>query len=78
MRRVGGRGRSLIHAVLKVRRQRAMRTPPNWLRTPNIQRPGQEVGLCGQETGKVHARGIGNRTVDDGPWTDDMETDSPR
>ena len=36
VRRVGGRGRSLIQAVLRVRRERVGRTPPNWLRTLNI------------------------------------------
>ena len=30
VRRVGGRGRSLIQAVLRMRRERAGRTPPNW------------------------------------------------
>ena len=37
VRRVGGRGRSLIQAVLQVRRERAGKNPPNWLGTPNIQ-----------------------------------------
>ena len=29
VRRIGGRGRSLIQAVFRVRRERAERTPPN-------------------------------------------------
>ena len=49
VRRVGGRGRSLIQAVLRVRGERVGRTPPNWLGTQNMQRPGQEVGPHGQE-----------------------------
>ena len=81
VRRVVGRGRSLIQAVLRVKRERVGRTPPNWLRTLNVQRPGQEVGPCGQEErrlGGFQARGIGNRTMDNGSWTDDMDTDRPR
>ena len=77
MRRVGGRGRSLIQAVLRVRRERAGRTPPNWLGTPNVQEHGQEVGPCGLEErrpGGFWARDVGNRTMDDGPWTDNMGT----
>ena len=78
VRRVGGRGRSLIQAVLRVRWERVGRTPPNWLRTLNIQTPGQEVGPHGQEErrlGGFQARSIGYRTMDDGPWTNDMDTD---
>ena len=33
VRRVGGRGRSLIQVVLRVRKERVGRTPPNWLGT---------------------------------------------
>ena len=75
VRRVGGRGRSLIQAVLRVRRERAGRIPPNWLGTQNMQSPGQEVGSCGQEErrlGGFQARDIRSRTKDDGPWTDDL------
>ena len=77
VRRVGGRGRSLIQAVLRVRRERAGRTPSNWLGTPNIQRYGQEVGPHGLEErglGGFQARDIGNRTMDNGPWTNDTGT----
>ena len=49
VRTVGGRGRSLIQVVLRVRRERVGRTPTNWLGTQNMQRPGQEVGPCGQK-----------------------------
>ena len=75
--RVGGRGRSLIQAVLRVRRERIGRTPPNWLGTPNVQGHGQEVGAYGLEErrlGGFWARDVGNRTMDDGTRTDDMGT----
>ena len=49
VRIAGGRGRNLIQAVLRVRRERAGRTPPNWLGTPNVQGHGQEVGPHGLE-----------------------------
>ena len=82
VRRLSGRGRNLVQAVLRVRRERAGRTLPNWLKTRNnVFRPGQEVGPHGQEDrrpGGFQARGIRNRTMDDGPWTDDMDTDRPR
>ena len=81
MRRAGGWGRSLIQAVLRVRRERAGRTPPNWLGPPNIQRYGQEVcphGLEQRRLGGFWARDIGNRTMDGGPWTDDIEADRQR
>ena len=77
MRKIGGRGRSLIQAVLRVRRERAGRTPPNWLGTPNVQGHRQEVGPCGLEErqpGGFQTMDIGNRTMDDGYWTDDMGT----
>ena len=87
VRRVGGRGQNLVQAVLRVKRQRAGRTLPNWLETQiNVLRPGQEVGPCGQEEerrlGGFQERGMRLGTIDNGPWTDDMhdnrETDRPR
>ena len=77
VRRVGGRGRDLVQVVLRIRRERAGRTPPNWQDTQNnILRPGQEVGPCGQEEerrlGGFQVRGMRIETIDDGPWTDDM------
>ena len=77
VRRVGGRERSLVQAVLRVRRERAGRIPPNWLGTPNVQGHVQEVGPCGLEErrpGGFWTRDIGNRTMDDGPGTNDMGT----
>ena len=49
--RVGGRGRGLVQAVLRVRWERAGRAPQNWQRTQDVRmRPQiQEVGPCGQE-----------------------------
>ena len=81
VRRVGGRGRSLIQAVSRVRRERAGRTFPNGLGPPNIERHGQEVGphsLEERRPGGFQARDIGNRTMDDGPWMNDMGTDRQR
>ena len=72
VRRIGGKGRSLIQTVLRVRRERAGRIPPNWLGTPNVQGHGQELGPCGLEErrlGRFSTRDIGNRTMDDGPGT---------
>ena len=77
VRSVGGRGRSLVQAVLRVRRERAGRTPPNWLGTPNVQGQGHEVGPHGLEErrpGGFWTRDIGNRTMDNGPGTVDMGT----
>ena len=71
----------LVQAVLRVRRERAGRTPPNLLGTPNMQGPGQEVGPHGLEErrpGGFQVRDIANETMDDGPWTNDMNTDRPR
>ena len=87
VRRVGGRGQNLVQAVLRVRRERVGRTPPNSLETRNnVFRPGQEVGPHGQEEERrprgLQARGMRLGTMDDGPCTDDMndnrETDRPR
>ena len=49
--RIRGRGRGLVQALLRVRRQRAGRAPQNLQRTlDNWTRPQlQEVGPCGQE-----------------------------
>ena len=77
VRRVGGRGRSLVQAVLRVRRERAGRTPPNLLGTPNAQGQGQELGPHGLEErrlGEFQTRDVGNRTMDDGSRTADMGT----
>ena len=50
VRRIGGKGQNLVQAVLRVRRERAGRTLPNWLDTRNNGfRPGEEVGSCGLE-----------------------------
>ena len=81
VRRVGGRGRSLIQAALRVRRDRAGRTHLNWLGTPNVQGHGQEVGphsLEERRPGGFWARDVGNRTMDNGPWTYDMGTSRQR
>ena len=87
VRRVGGRGQNLVQAVLRVRRERAGRTLPNWLETwNNVLRPEWEVVPHGQgeerRPGRLQARGMRLGTIDDGPWTDDMhdnrETDQPR
>ena len=48
--RVGGRGRGLVQALLRVRRERARRTPQNCQGVQdNRMRPRQEVGPHGQE-----------------------------
>ena len=77
VRRVEGRGRNLVQAVLRIRRERAGRILPNWEETQNnILRPRQEVGPHGQEEerrlGGFQARGMRIGTIDDGPWTNDM------
>ena len=52
VRRVGGRGRSLVQALIRVRRERAGRAPQNLQVTQdNRIRPRQEVGPCGREVG---------------------------
>ena len=61
--RVGGRGRSVVQALLKVRRERAGRAPQNLQRTQDVSmRPQiQEVGSHGWEVegrlGGLHAWG---------------------
>ena len=47
--RVGGRGRSLVQALIRVRRERAKRAHQNWQRTQDVRmRPQiQEVDQCG-------------------------------
>ena len=49
--RVGGRGRSVVQALLRVRRERAGRAPQNLQRTQDVEvRPQiEEVGPYGQE-----------------------------
>ena len=79
VRRVGGRGRGLVQAVLRIRRERAGRAPQNvGQRTPNW--TGlvlQEVGPHGPEVERrlegLQAWGRRNGVVDSGPRTDDTE-----
>ena len=82
VRRVGGRGRGLVQALIWIRRERAGRAPQNLQVTQdNRTRTGQEVGPNGWEArlGGLQARGIRNRLIDNGPWTDDMyDKDRPR
>ena len=67
VRRVGGRGRDLVQAVLRVRRERAGRTPPNLLGTPNAQGQGQEVGHVVWRKGDWENFGPGMLEI--GQWT---------
>ena len=81
VRRVGGRGRSLVQAVMRLRRGRAGRAPQNLDQTPNISVQAlQGMVPHGHEVkrrpGGFQARGIRNRVIDDGPWTDDMYDNS--
>ena len=82
VRRVGGRGRSLVQALIRIRRERAGRAPQNLQVTrDNRTRTKQEVCPCSQEVrlGGLEARGMRNWVIDDGPWTDDMyDNDRPR
>ena len=77
--RVGGRERGLVHAVLRMRRERAGRAPQNLEQTPNFwTRPVlQEVGLHGQEVerrlGGLQAWGRRYRVIDSGPRTYDTD-----
>ena len=69
MSRVEGRGRMLVQAVLRLRRERAGRILPNLVETPNIaiQGPGQKVGPHGLEERRLEglqARGTENETRD--------------
>ena len=68
VRRVGGRGRSLVQAVMRLRRGRAGRAPQNLDQTPNCSVQPLQVP-CGHE---VERRLGGHRVIDNGPWTDDM------
>ena len=48
--RLGGRGRGLVQALLRVRRERAGRTPQNCQRAQdNRMRPRQDIGPCDQK-----------------------------
>ena len=63
VRRVGGRGRSVIQAVIRLRRGRAGRAPQNLDQTPNFARMLQEVVPHGWEErrlGGFQARGYVN------------------
>ena len=60
VRRVGGRGRSLVQVLIRIRRERAGRAPQNFQGTQdNRIRPRQDVGPCGQEVslGGLQAQG---------------------
>ena len=77
VRRVEGGGRSLVQVVMRLRRGRAGRTPQNLDQTPNLSVQAlQEVVPHGHEVerrpGGFQERGIRNRVIDNGPWTDDM------
>ena len=79
--RVGGRGRGLVQAVLRLKRERAGRAPQNLeQRTPNWTIPVlQEVGPHGQEEERrlkgLQAWGRRNGIIDSGPRTNDTEDD---
>ena len=75
VRRVGGRERSLVQALIRIRRERSGRAPQNLQVTQdNRTRSKQEVGPHGWEEalGGLQARGMRNRVIDNGPWTDDI------
>ena len=61
--RVGGRGRGLVQALLRIRRERAWRAPQNLQATPDYwtRHQLQEVGPCrsgsGEETGRASSMG---------------------
>ena len=71
--RVGGRGRSLVQAVLRVRRERAGRAPQNLEMTWDVRMRLwiQEVGPYGQEVERrpegFQAWGRGNQIIDSTP-----------
>ena len=77
--RVGGRGRGLVQAVLRIRRERAGRAPQNLeQRTPNWTRPVlQEVGPHDQEVergpGRLQTWGRQHRIFDSAPGTVDTD-----
>ena len=79
--RVGGRGRSLVQTLIRIRRERAGRAPQNLQVTQdNRTRPRQELGPHGWEVrlGGFQAGGMRNRVIDDGPWTDDIYDNNRR
>ena len=82
--RVGGRGRSLVQALIRVRRERAGRAPQNLQETQDIRmRPQiQEVGPHGQEVerrlGGLQAWGRRNQTIDSAPNTNDRQQTVPK
>ena len=61
VRRVGGRGRGLVQAVLRIRRERAGRAPQNLEQRMPTRPVLQEANPCGQEgerrLGGLQARG---------------------
>ena len=73
--RVGGRGRGLVQAVLRIREERAGRIPQNYQRAQDnrMRLPRQEVGLCDQEVergpGGLQALGRQHRIFDSAPGT---------
>ena len=81
--RVGGRGRSLLQALIRARRERAGRAPQNLQETQDIRmRPQiQEVGPCGQEVerrlGGLQVWGRRNQTTDSAPNTNDRQQTVP-
>ena len=75
VRRLGGRGRSLVEAFIRVRREKGGRAPQHLQVTQdNRIRPRQEVGPCAQEVGLggLRARRRRNRVIDNGPRTNDI------
>ena len=77
--RVGGRGRGLVQALLRVRKERAGRVPQNLQRTLDVRmRPQiQEVGPCGQEVerrlGRLQIWERQNGIIDSAPETVDAD-----
>ena len=84
VRRVGGRGRGLVQAVLRIRRERAGRALQNLEQRIPTRPELQEVNPCGQEgrrLGGLQARGRQNQTIDKDPGpvdTTDRQRTSPR
>ena len=85
--RVGGRGRSLGQALMRVRRKRAGRAPQNLQETQDIGRTPwiQVVGPHGQEVerrlGGLQTRGRQNQTINSDPEivdTNDRQQTVPR
>ena len=75
--RVWVRGRSLVQALIRVRRERAGRAPQNLqvIQDSGMRPQIQEMGPHGQEverrSGGLQARGRRNQTIDRAPETDD-------